>query len=263
MRAREIDRVATVERLRAGVELLGPRFVQIYGLTESTWPVTALRRDEHLQAGLDEDQWLARLGTCGLQTGVGELKIVDTAGKRVEPGTVGEVLVRGRNTMSGYWGVAGVAGAARGKGLAADGWMHTRDLGRQDTEGYLTIVDRLDDMIVSGGFNIYPREVEEALSGHPAVLEAAVVGRPSQEWGETVHACVVLKEGKPAAVEELIRHAGRSLAGYKKPRSLEIIDSLPRNPAGKVLRRELRRGLVESGCPRAPGAPSGRPAWPW
>jgi acyl-CoA synthetase (AMP-forming)/AMP-acid ligase II len=230
-----------VEPLVAGIERLGAVFVQIYGLTECTWPVTALAREDHVRrAGEADIEWKARLRSCGMPTGVAAVRIVDAEGRDVARGQTGELWVRGRNTMSGYWAQGGVARTRDVKGLDADGWMHTGDVAFQDDEGRVTIVDRLHDMIVSGGFNVYPREVEDALCSHPAVLEAAVVGRPSTEWGETVHAAVVLRPGTDVAAERLIEFCGERLAGYKKPRSLEIVTSLPKNAAGKILRRALR-----------------------
>jgi acyl-CoA synthetase (AMP-forming)/AMP-acid ligase II len=243
-----------VDRLARGLELLGPVFVQIYGLTESNWPVTALRREEHLVAG-DEAAQRRRLASCGRPTAVGEVRIVDADGREAAPGESGEMLVRGRNTMLGYWerkeraearGLYGAAeaegldGAAEAKGLDKEGWMHTGDVATRDADGFVTIVDRLHDMIVSGGFNVYPREVEDALSTHPAVLESAVVGRADPEWGERVHAVVVLRPGAAVTAAELAAHVGERTAPYKKPRSVEFASELPKNAAGKILRRVLR-----------------------
>ena len=123
--------------------------------------------------------------------------------------------------------------------------MHTGDIGRRDPEGNVTIVDRLHDMIVSGGFNVYPREVEDALSSHPAVLEAAVVGRPDAEWGEAVHAFVVSRPGSVVDAEELVEHCRTTLAGYKKPRGVTFVEALPKNASGKILRRSLRDGFQQ------------------
>jgi acyl-CoA synthetase (AMP-forming)/AMP-acid ligase II len=234
-----------VDRLRSGLELLGPIFVQIYGLTESTWPVCALRREDHLRRkGEAESSWLRRLHSCGRATTVGAIRIVAPDGTDAPPGQVGELWVRGRNTMSGYWRLPNHPAVADAKGLDGDGWMHTGDVGFRDEEGFVTIVDRLHDMIVSGGFNVYPREVENALSSHEAVLEAAVVGRPDPEWGETVHAAVVLRPGRHASASDLMCHCAGILPGYKKPRSIEIVVGLPKNPSGKILRREIRAGLT-------------------
>lgn len=228
-----------VDRLRRGLDLLGPVFVQIYGLTESNWPATALGRGDHIVDGSSEEQ-TRRLASCGRPTSIGRVRIVGEDGGDLPPGQVGQILLRGLNTMSGYWGGAASVASEGAKGLDADGWMHTGDLAVQDEEGFVTIVDRLHDMIVTGGFNVYPREVENALSSHPAVLEAAVAGLPDALWGETVHAAVVLRAGASVTEAELAEHVAVHTAPFKKPRSFEFLTQLPRNAAGKVLRRELR-----------------------
>ncbi|MFT4571708.1 MAG: acyl-CoA synthetase (AMP-forming)/AMP-acid ligase II [Candidatus Binatia bacterium] len=233
-----------VDRLERGLELLGEVFIGIYGLTESTWPVTALLREDHLPASGSAAHTRARLASCGRTTETCELRIVDANQRDVSVGRVGEIWVRGRNTMLGYWDATNAAPADRKsndlKGLDENGWMHTGDVGKLDTDGFLTIVDRLHDMIVSGGFNVYPREVEDALSAHPAVLESAVVGRPHPQWGESVHACVVVRPGAHVDEAELAAHCAHLTADYKKPRSFEFLADLPRNASGKVLRRALR-----------------------
>jgi acyl-CoA synthetase (AMP-forming)/AMP-acid ligase II len=232
---------APVDRLEKGLAMLGPVFVQIYGLTESTWPVTALLREDHLRHdGESEQSWRARLASCGRPTAVGELRILAEDGTLCRaPGEIGEIVVRGANTMVGYWPLDGDR-IVDAKGLDAKGWMHTGDVGFRDAEGFVTIVDRLHDMIVSGGFNVYPREVENALSSHPAVLESAVVGRRDPEWGERVTAYVVLRDGAFVTERDLIEHCGQHIAGFKKPRDVRLVSELPRNAAGKVLRRALR-----------------------
>lgn len=224
-----------VDRLERGLQRLGPVFVQIYGLTESNWPVTALRREEHVVTG-DEATRRARLASCGRPTAVGEVRIVRENGTEVRVGESGELLVRGRNTMLGYWG----KGRGDAKGLDEHGWMHTGDVAVRDAAGFVTVVDRLHDMIVSGGFNVYPREVEDALSSHSSVLEAAVVGRADAEWGERVHAVVVLREGAIADETVLGAHVASCTAPYKKPRTFDFVHELPKNAAGKVLRRALK-----------------------
>jgi acyl-CoA synthetase (AMP-forming)/AMP-acid ligase II len=228
-----------VDRLERGLERLGPVFVQIYGLTESNWPVTALRREEHVVRG-DDGARRRRLASCGRPTAVGEVRIVAPDGREAAAGETGEMLVRGRNTMLGYWGKSSGGLDADAKGLDENGWMHTGDIAVRDDDGFITIVDRLHDMIVSGGFNVYPREVEDALSSHPAVLESAVVGRADPEWGERVHAVVVLRPGAAATPAELAAYVGDRTAPYKKPRSVEFVGELPKNAAGKVLRRVLK-----------------------
>jgi acyl-CoA synthetase (AMP-forming)/AMP-acid ligase II len=226
----------SIEALVRGIEMLGPVFVQIYGLTESTWPVAALTREQH-QRGEGEamEAWRARLRTCGRPTSVGAFRIVDASGQDAEAGAVGEIWVRGANTMSRYW-----SQRADLESPHAEGWIHTGDLAARDPDGNVTIVDRLNDLIISGGFNVHPREVEDALTSHPAVLEAAVVGKPNAEWGETVHAYVVLRPGASATSEALVAHCAKALSGYKKPRSIELVTDLPKTASGKVLRRALR-----------------------
>jgi acyl-CoA synthetase (AMP-forming)/AMP-acid ligase II len=228
------------DTIAGAVESLGAIFIQIYGLTESTWPVCALGRDEH-ERGEDEARadWLARLASCGRPTAVGRVRIVNESGTDVDDGQAGELWVRGRNTMAGYWRSADEGD----KGLDTDGWMHTGDIGVRDEQGRITIVDRLHDMIVSGGFNVYPREIEDALGSHDGVLESAVVGRPHSEWGEAVHAYVVVKAGMQPSADELRSHVSGRVAGYKSPKTIEFVDSLPKNTSGKVLRRVLRDRL--------------------
>lgn len=231
------------ERLAAGVDRLGQVFIGIYGLTESTWPVTALARREH---PLDDESGdrMKRLASCGRPTEVGDLRICRVNGSECDPEEPGEILVRGRNTMLGYWdrdqGCAVRSLHDESKGLDRQGWMHTGDVAFRDAQGFITIVDRRDDLIISGGFNIYPREVEEALATHPAVLEAAVVGRSHPDWGNVVVAFVVCRAGHGVAVEELALHCASRTAAYKKPREIHFVEALPRNAAGKVLRRSLR-----------------------
>jgi len=236
------------DRLLRAIEMFGPVLVQIYGLTESTWPVCALSREDHCRrVGELESRWLERLHSCGRPTAVGGFRIVADGTRDAAGREIGEVRVRGRNTMSGYWRGGALAADIDEKGLDRDGWMHTGDLAFRDDEGFVTIVDRLHDMIVSGGFNVYPREVENTLSSHPAVLEAAVVGKPDTEWGETVHATVVLRDGFITSVEDLIAYCAERLAGYKKPRSLEIVAELPKNAAGKIVRRAVRERVIAAG----------------
>ena len=147
----------------------------------------------------------------------------------------GEIVVRGPNVMKGYW-----KRPDETEKTLRNGWLHTGDIGRFDQEGYLYIVDRKKDMIISGGFNVYPTEVENALTKHPAISEVGVFGIPDDQWGETVCAHIVLNPGESAEAEEIIDFAGNHLARYKKPRRIEFVSSLPRTPSGKVLRRQLR-----------------------
>jgi acyl-CoA synthetase (AMP-forming)/AMP-acid ligase II len=165
-----------------------------------------------------------------------EVRIVDPDGQEVPRGDVGEVIVRGDNVMLGYWNrPEDTAEAVR------DGWMHTGDGGRLDEHGYLFIVDRIKDMIITGGENVYSAEVENALASHPAVAVVAVIGVPDPAWGERVHAVVVLLPGQRATSEEIRAHAKTLIAGYKSPRSVEFVDAMPMSGAGKILKRDLRK----------------------
>jgi acyl-CoA synthetase (AMP-forming)/AMP-acid ligase II len=164
------------------------------------------------------------------------VRIVDSSGREVARGEPGEVVVRGDNVMLGYWNrPADTAAAVR------DGWMHTGDGGRMDDSGYVYIVDRIKDMIVTGGENVYSAEVENALAAHPAVALSAVIGIPDPDWGERVHAVVVLLPGQQATADEIRTHCKSLIAGYKSPRSVEFVDALPMSGAGKILKRELRK----------------------
>jgi acyl-CoA synthetase (AMP-forming)/AMP-acid ligase II len=163
------------------------------------------------------------------------VRIVDENDNPLPPGTIGEIAGRGDQMMRGYWNLPeATTEALRG------GWLHTGDAGRMDADGYVYIEDRVKDMIVSGGENIYPREVENVLFAHPAVADAAVIGVPDAKWGETVKAIIQLKPGASASAEDIIEFCRGKLAGYKLPRSADFIATIPRNASGKVLKRELR-----------------------
>jgi fatty-acyl-CoA synthase len=165
-----------------------------------------------------------------------EIRLVDDEGNDVPVGEVGEILARGPNVMAGYYkDPEATSETLRG------GWLHTGDLGRLDEEGFLYIVDRKKDMIITGGENVYPREIEEVLYGHPKILEAAVIGLPDPDWGERIHAVVALKEGESLSEQEVIDYCKSYIASFKKPKSVEFVDRLPRSPAGKVLKRILRK----------------------
>ena len=223
---------------RAMIRFPNAGFVQVYGMTELSPCATLLGAAEHRggKPGL-----LRSAGRASLSS---EVRVVGADGKEVPRGTVGEVAVRGGHVMLGYWNKPEQTAA-----VLRDGWMHTGDGGRMDEDGYLYIVDRMKDMIVSGGENVYSAEVENALAQHPAVAVSAVIGIPSAAWGEAVHAVVVLKPGTAAAagaerdavVQALTDHCRTLIAPYKCPRSLEFRDALPTTGAGKVLKTELRR----------------------
>ncbi len=208
------------------------QFLQIYGMTETSPGATILSPADHLSAS-DKPHLLRSAGRAMLST---EVRIVDNDGHEVPRGDVGEVAVRGANVMLGYWNKP-----AQTEEALRNGWMHTGDGGRMDDEGYVYIVDRLKDMIVSGGENIYSAEVENALGRHPAVACSAVIGIPSDEWGEAVHAVVVFKPMASATPEELMAHCCALIARYKCPRSVEFRDALPMTGAGKIQKTELRK----------------------
>ena len=206
--------------------LPGVRLVQGYGLSETGF-LTALRDDEHVGQ---------RLTSCGRPAAGIEVRVVDGSGAEVKAGEAGELIARGANVMRGYWNNPKETAQA-----FLDGWFRTGDVGRQDADGFFYILDRLKDMIVTGGENVYSGEVEAVIYEHPAVLEAAVFGIPDQKWGELVAACVVLRPGKVLSGDELIDHCRRSLANYKVPRRVEFSDTeLPKSGTGKILKRVLR-----------------------
>ena len=218
--------------LRSAIEAFGCRFVQGYGMTETTAVLTVMNWAAHQRALAGEGHLLLSAGTPVLGT---QLRIVDENDNEVPRGEVGEVAALGPQLMSGYLNKPeATAEALRG------GWMHTGDAGIMDEEGFLFIQDRVKDMVVSGGENVYPREVEEVVFKHPAVADAAVIGVPDEKWGEALKAIVVLRDGATLLEEELITFCREYLAGFKIPRSMDLIDELPRNPSGKVLKRELR-----------------------
>jgi acyl-CoA synthetase (AMP-forming)/AMP-acid ligase II len=217
--------------LRSALGIFACDFVQSFGMTECPC-VTYLSADDHRRALRGEPHLLESTGRAGPGSVV---KIVDESGSEVPPGTVGEICGRGPQIMHGYWNLPEATAAA-----LQGGWMHTGDAGYLDAAGYLFVKDRLKDMIVSGAENIYPREVENALFEHPGVADVAVIGVPSDQWGETVKAIVVRTNGTAVTEDELIEHCRTRLAGFKRPRSVDFIDELPRNPSGKVLKRVLR-----------------------
>jgi acyl-CoA synthetase (AMP-forming)/AMP-acid ligase II len=220
------------ELLRRALDVFGCDFVQVYGMTELTTASTALFPEEHRHA-LESEPGL--LLSCGRPFVGTQLRVVDADDRDLPPGEIGEVLMRGPQMMEGYWNLPeATADALRG------GWMHTGDAGYLDERGFLFLSDRLKDMIVSGGENVYPRETEEALSQFPGVAEVAVIGVPDERWGEAVKAIVVPEPGARLTEGELIAYCRTRLAGFKTPKSVDFADELPKNATGKILRRELR-----------------------
>ncbi len=221
--------------LQAATRVFGNRLAQIYGQGESPMTITVLSKWHH--ADRDHPRHLERLASVGLPQAAVEVTIRAPDGREPGAGEVGEICVRGDVVMSGYWGNAQASAAA-----LRDGWLWTGDLGTFDADGFLTLKDRSKDLIVSGGSNIYPREVEEVLLAHPAVAEACVIGRPDREWGETVVAFIVAR-GAPPPEAELDRLCLDHIARFKRPKEYRFVDRLPKNHYGKVLKAQLRAAL--------------------
>ena len=209
----------------------GIAFVQGYGLTETAPLALVLRTDEVS----------VKVGAAGHAVlPLSDVRLVDVENNPVAPGERGEICVRGPQVMAGYWHNREATGAV----IDADGWFHTGDIGQADQDGYVYVVDRLKDMVITGGENVYPAEVEAVLYHHPAIAEVAVLGTPHEQWGEAVTAVVALNPGAALTLEELSAFARDKLAGYKIPLRLEFVDALPRNPAGKVLKYQLLERLT-------------------
>ncbi len=227
--------------LEEALEVFGPRLAQIYGQGETPMTITALSKADHAER--HHPRWRERLQSVGFPRTDVEVRVVDDADDELPTGDIGEVVVRGDVVMAGYWNEPGAtAETLRG------GWLHTGDVGSFDDDGFLTLRDRSKDLIISGGMNIYPREVEEALLRHPDIRAAAVVGRPDPEWGESVVAFVVAADGvAPPSVQDLDRICLDTIARYKRPKDYEFLDSLPTNNYGKVVKRELRERLRDAG----------------
>ncbi|MGY0217152.1 class I adenylate-forming enzyme family protein [Endozoicomonadaceae bacterium StTr2] len=219
-------------RLREAIEFFGPILNQAYGGGEMCSSVTILTENDHARALSDKPELLQ---SCGRPLFDTEVKVVDQNGKELPAGERGELVVRGQDVMQGYWNAPDLTAAA-----LQDGYYLTGDIAYADDEGYLFIVDRKKEMIVSGGFNIYPTEVENALYHHPAVFEVCVIGVPDADMGEAIKAVVVLKDGAQASAEELIEQCGRELGKFKKPHSVEFVSELPKNNSGKIQRKAVR-----------------------
>jgi long-chain acyl-CoA synthetase len=218
-----------VEDAREALERFGPCLAQIYGLGESPMTITTLPREEI--ADRTHPDWLKRLGSAGRPFAAVEVMVADDADRPLAPGEAGQILCRSDVVMRGYWQNEGASAAAlRG------GWLHTGDIGAFDASGYLTLMDRANDLIISGGSNIYPREVEEVLLRHAEVREASVIGRPDREWGEVVVAYVVGGASRDALDALCLDHIAR----FKRPKDYVFVDALPKNNYGKILKTELR-----------------------
>jgi long-chain acyl-CoA synthetase len=212
-----------VELLRGFEEAFGCKILEGYGLSETS-PVACQNRPDRER----------KPGSIGIPIEGTEMKVVDDSGHELADGEVGEILIRGPNVMKGYW-----RRPEETREAISDGWLHTGDLGRRDEEGYFYIVDRKKDLIIRGGYNVFPREVEEVLYEHPDVREAAVVGMPDKDLGEEIGAAVVLRDGASATAEDLQQHVKSQLAAYKYPRRVWFLDELPKGATGKILKREI------------------------
>ncbi len=204
-------------------------FLQCYGMTETTGTIAILPPDDH---ELDGNP---RMRSAGKAVPGVELKVVGEEGQELQRGEVGELVCKSTSNMVGYWNLPEATDSA-----LVDGWMHTGDAAYMDDDGYVFIQDRIKDMIISGGENVYPAQVESAIYGHPSVAEVAVVGVPDDTWGEAVKACVVPKPGEEVDEGDIIRWTKERLAGFKVPKTVDVIETMPRNASGKILRRELR-----------------------
>jgi acyl-CoA synthetase (AMP-forming)/AMP-acid ligase II len=223
------------ERIERLHEVFGSILMQAYGMTEVSSITTVFSKQDHVEALRNNPE---RLRACGRPAFGSELRVVTEDGREVTPGKIGEIVFRGPLVMSGYWN-----DPERTAEAIHDGWLHSGDLATVDAEGFIYIVDRKKDLIISGGANIASSEVENVIYWHEAVREAAVVGRPDDEWGERVHAFVSLHDGKSLRSEELIAFCRDRLAHYKCPNSVEVLPDLPKNALGKILKSDLRAAL--------------------
>jgi fatty-acyl-CoA synthase/long-chain acyl-CoA synthetase len=218
--------------LRQAIKRFGPIFLQVYTLSESPVITTIMRPNEHIEKMTSVGP---RLASCGRSVVTMEMQLRGDGGKLVADGEVGEIAVRSINNMAEYWRLPGETAET-----LVDGWVMTGDMARRDEDGFYYVVDRKKDMIITGAFNVYPKEVEDVLYLHPAVAQCAVIGVPDDEWGEAVKAYIVLKPEAHATTDELIGLCRDNLASYKKPRQVEFVDSLPLTPVGKIMRRALK-----------------------
>jgi acyl-CoA synthetase (AMP-forming)/AMP-acid ligase II len=216
--------------LRQCMAVFGAEFVQAYGMTETTGTIVSLWPEDH---SLDGNQRMRGQGRA--LPGV-ELKIVDEEGNSLPPHSVGELMTRSSNNMLTYWNLPDATASA----VTADGWLKTGDAAYMDEDGYLYIHDRMKDMIITGGENVYPAEVESAIYGHPCVAEVAVIGIPDDKWGEAVKAVCVAKPGTDIDEADIIAWTRAKIAAFKVPKSIDVIEALPRNASGKILRKDLR-----------------------
>ncbi len=226
-----------VERLKEAINAFGPCLMGGYAQMEAANLICRLYPEEHVKTS--SDKLMRRLTSCGRPVTMVQLRIVDDQEKDVPPEEPGEIIIRGPHVMKGYWRRERETAAA-----LRNGWLHTGDVARMDENGYVYIVDRKKDMIISGGLNIYSREVEEAVHQHPAVAQAAAIGLPDSKWGERLTAVVLLREGEQATEDEIITFCKERLTDYKCPKSIKFIDRMPLTPAGKIDKKQLRMAFA-------------------
>jgi acyl-CoA synthetase (AMP-forming)/AMP-acid ligase II len=229
----------SVSKLRECLKVFGAAVTHIYGQTEASMLLTIMTGPEYIQA-LSDPRLIHRLSSCGREGPLTQVRIMGQEGALLPIGEVGEIVVRSGLVMAGYLDDATATATSR-----EYGWHHTGDIGRIDDDGYVYIIDRKREMIISGGFNVYPSEVEQVIFSHPAVQECAVVGVPDEKWGEAVKAVVELKAGHTASEAEIIALCKEELGGIRAPKSVEFWDALPRSAVGKVLRRSVRSRFWE------------------
>jgi acyl-CoA synthetase (AMP-forming)/AMP-acid ligase II len=221
------------DKLKEVLKTFGNRLAQSYGQAEALMAITHLSKEDHMLEGSEKD--VRKLASAGRPYSTVEVRIVDDQGEDVKPGGVGELIVKGKITMKGYWNNPEATAET-----IKDGWIYTGDIGTADEDGYIYLIDRKKDIIISGGYNIYAREVEDLLHAHPAIAEAAVIGVPDDECGESVKAVVTLKPGMSATEEEIIQFCKERLSSFKKPKSVDFVAELPKTSIGKISKKDLR-----------------------
>ncbi len=227
-------------KLREAIEVFGPVMTQLYGQTEAGLPNTFLAPAEHFDAQGNIDE--SRLTSCGRASPLSRVAIMAPDGALLPRGEIGEIVIQSHGVMIGYY-----KNPAATAEVSAHGWHHTGDLAYQDADGFFHIVDRIKDMVISGGFNIYSAEVEAGILAHPAVKDCAVIGVPDPKWGEALKAFAELKPGESATPQDLLEFCRKQLGGMKTPKTLHIIDAIPRSATGKILKRELRAAYWDGG----------------
>ncbi len=228
-----------VEHWHKAIEIFGNIFISMYGFTEGCGTVSILQIED--MSPMEEEAACRRMASCGRAVVLTTIKLLGNDGRKIPYGSdeIGEICVKGPSIFKGYWNLPEATGE-----VMKDGWFHTGDLARQDKDGFYYIVDRIKDVIITGGINVYPREIEEVIHMHPLVLECAVIGVPDDRWGETIRAVISVKPGPDVTETEIIQLCLENLASFKKPTSVKIENNLPRTASGKILKRKLREEYI-------------------